>query len=393
MRRPEQELGGPVESERVIDDETRQELSQLWHKVFLLHDRSAGEVPETTDELLKVMDRELMTDADALVDEWGIDRHADLVTKLHEASGDRSQLQQEYLRAVAEEIYKLKERWQSGDTHWDSWPQQMRDDCRANCVGTTILTSSLLRQANIPYAIVTPVGHTAPVVTLDNGQRWLFDPHNGPTQVRAIQPTEREIGGHLVLEIQDPAIDYHLLPVHQPKNLVVSIVGNMNALQHEGTDAYKAGVPHKEEAKRYLEQHANQLGNFSFYGLDDALEPGRRSVREAPEMVAERERISILHNDAYDGAARQYLRTLGPAGAQEVIHEAKGKLEMLQQYLQGQGDSTSFSPELQWYAEAYRSGLDQLRQAHPAMVDEHLRSTLAWIEAMPERHDQASLDR
>lgn len=373
------------DQERSLDMETKRRLGQIWEtQVLGRSDEPLDTSEQSPEELQQWMYDSLMTEVDAMVDEWGIDRHADILEQLRSSEGsERVAIERTYLQAVAEEISKLKGRLSPGDGHWDSWPANMRANRRMNCVGSTLLVQSLLRQAGIKHYAANPTHHSTTVAELTDGEMWYFDPLNGPTQVRKIEPTMREMNGSRVLEINDPVINYHYVPIRHPRAIVANIVGNLGALQHEGTIAYQPGVEYAEQARNYVDAHLPQLKDFPLDGLDETLDPERRRLRQHPDMQREEKRIQVLHDDRYEGEAQKFLRTLSPERALELLHEVRDSKDRFAAAIRGDQQALAqASPELQQYVTHVRHGQELMTAEHPEYADEHLTSILAWLAAL-----------
>lgn len=372
---------------RELDPDTKKQIGVLWEKLVLGHAEAPPDVSELTpDKLKQWMYDSLMTEVDQLIEEWEVNRHPEQLTEIQAANGPaRTDAERKYLLTVAEEIYALRNRMTPGESSWNSWPSSMRADKRMNCVGSTLVVQSLLRQSGIKHYTANPTHHTDTVVQLANGEMWYFDPLNGSTQVRRIEPVEHVMAGSRVLEINDPTIDYRYIPIREPRATVASIIGNLNALKHEAVIGHEQDVPlpHSVAAKQYYEAHREAFGDLQLEGLDDTLEPGRRRLRQVPAMQQEEQKIEVMHDDRYDGAARQYLRDLGRDGALVLLGQAKATKSEFTAYLRGEKPALAqASPELQQYAALVRQGFELLKTEHPEFYESQLTSILAWLDAL-----------
>lgn len=374
-----------VEQSEELPPELKSRLAGIWTELILGTDEAPPDVTaQSNAEFRQWLFESVMAEAKKLLVEWGVDAHADHVEKIRSEREPRARtdLQREYLGLIAEEIHALRDRLAPGEPKWDSWPSDMRANRRMNCVGSTLLVTTLLQRAGIEHFVGKPVGHSLPIARLDNGEWWYLDALNGRSQVRKVEPKELRLVGVRTLEIHDPVIDYRIVPIRNPEILARAMVGNLNSLQHEGSEEFTPGDPAAEQARAFLEQHRDTIGDFSFEGLDDRLDPSGQAVRESPEMGEEKARLDVLYDKLYDGASREYVAGLPPEQRNAVLQEAKTRAADVHAFLHGDnGALQGAAAELVTYCQRLRDGLQLMQQKHPSLFDEYIERLVARLRA------------
>jgi len=150
----------------------------------------------------------------------------------------------------------------------------MRETKKFNCAGATLLGMNLLDKGGIKSYCGNPHGHVVNIVKLSNGEWWYVDFRNGKKNFLKLEAEEIEIVGTQILKINQPEINYKLIPVYNNTEAAGFVLGNLSSLKHE---VEHSGKPDKnsneKQAKELIKKHEQIFQKTDFYLLHEILYP------------------------------------------------------------------------------------------------------------------------
>ncbi|MDO8261123.1 MAG: hypothetical protein Q7T50_06580, partial [Candidatus Magasanikbacteria bacterium] len=323
------------------------------------------------DEIKKWLFESMMKDVAQFVEELGIKIDTELISKIQNAKdeNERSALELEYTKKVHRQVCDITSGFDQSPnkgTKWDSWPKRMRETKEFNCVGATLVGMNLLKSAGIESYYGNPHGHVLNIVRLPNNEWWYVDFRNGKNSMIKIDPEETTIDDARVLKIEQPGIDYKLIPIYDNSESAGSILGNLGSLKRnaEKPDAPDDGID-KKEAKEYFSKHQGDFQKVDFESLHKSLYPKFDEVGATKEMQEEGARIRKKRD--LSEPILSYSRTLNKEQLNAMSKEMKDKKTVIGEMLY-QGDASvlnEFSPELGKVLELYLEGLERLKGREP----------------------------
>jgi len=387
LEKPAENLETTSETELTIEE--RKKLAGVWRELVLGNNKDTPEQAMESDEALKEwMFQSLMAQADQLVDEWGLMPDAKLVEQMQSETDvtKKAELEAQLLKQIqqnfADYIANFDHSGQKG-TKWDSWPAIMKQSKEFNCVGTTLLSSSILRRLGITYFDANPIHHSVNVAQLADGQYWYVDFLNGKSQVKPVEITEDEIGGAKVWRLKDDVIDYQIIKVSQPEQIIAAVIGNFNSLQHEAQEPTKQSDPDQVQAKQYYQEHEDTFTTVNFYDVSNHLFPLAEDYYSSAEYQQEEKRIKELHNDTTAEQVGEYLKPFNPDQQQIIITELAKHLVGIADYLYNDAEEIlhQISPESSTVVRLYYDNLIKIKAGNFELFDERVKRFLAGIMA------------
>jgi len=289
---PERETAG-----RELTMVEREALADAWFAMVM----ESGERPLDIHEWdnAKIRDwlnETLRHDVQKLVDDWHLGPSTELVEKIQSTpdAEHRTQLEIEFFTNMKAKLYPLGH-GNDRSGAWDSYPKLMRQSDTMNCVAKSLLTKELLDRAGIKNSIADPANHAMNIVNLSNGEFWYIDSTSGI--VKRIQPETRDMAGVTVLQINDPEIEYQLLPLLNDNEYAKSIVGNFRAMHDEATvpEGYKSeagwGASERTEAQELFKIFRTEFAATDWDSIWDNLYTKHSAFEKNPEWKVEKHRV------------------------------------------------------------------------------------------------------
>jgi len=122
------------ESKKEFPPNKKRKLSEVWASVVLGVDVMNEQNIEglTFVELRNLLNKQLLQETDALLEEWNIQTNESVIEKMQqeEDKTKKAELELDYIKQIHEQIDKLVQGFnhsESKSTKWDSWPDRMRD--------------------------------------------------------------------------------------------------------------------------------------------------------------------------------------------------------------------------------------------------------------------------
>ena len=384
MCKNETELS-PVEKRKLLD---------FWHKVIL------GDSPDSVDdvgdlsrdEMRDLLHKKLMERVGDLLEQFGIETDESLIEQIfsEEDLNKKAELEVVYIRRihkVLDDLVKKFDHSKPKSTKWNSWPGRIADTKEFNCVGAVLLGTKLLEKAGVQQFTGNPPGHVVNIARLSNGDWWFVDFLNGENNVQKIEPVQREISGHQVLEIDHPMIDYRLVPITPKEEVGKYVVGNLASLQinaYEARDTEQIDDIEISEAVAYAVEHGllemNDLSEYRAY-----LFPSEVDFSDASEMQAESERIERLH--AIVDVIAVSIKGFSVENIRKIFEEINRNEQVIRKFFY-EDDLSIFndsSPELAKLLNVYRDELADFKENHreeyEEVVEKMLRKVAVFVEA------------
>ncbi|MFH1315005.1 MAG: hypothetical protein ABIH67_01265 [Candidatus Uhrbacteria bacterium] len=372
-------------SKQELSPEERRALGSVWSEIVLGSDGAFIEDASvlSDEELREQLNSSLISETKSLLGEWGLTPDIDLIKQISEIEDDdeKAKLELRYLKQVHEAIdqrVRNFDRSKPKSTKWDSWPDRMRETGEFNCVGAITIGSSLLEQAGLESYIGNPPSHVLNIVRLSNGDWWYVDFMNGKNAMQKIDPMEREVNGHRVLQIEHPSIDYRLIPISPQKELPSYVLGNLASLQKDASEAQLGETDlEKKEAFEYANRHRDRLTVVDLSELDSKLFNKGNHVNDSEEMRAEANRVDVLWER--DDKIKELSKDLDVEQLSRIAIEISGNLSEVRQYLFGEVDEIlpAIGQELKIFLESYRTKFSDLaenqREEYQHMTDRLLK--------------------
>jgi hypothetical protein len=322
--------------EKELTLEEKKSLSQMWVDLVVDCEKVPADMENFSNAEIKAwMFQSMMHDARRLLLEWRLEPDEMKIKNIVMADNleIKAQLEKEYVLQMHDKITQKAATFQEseGSSRWSSWPKAMREQNLFNCVGAAVLGAEILESAGIETYYANPVGHVVNLVKLASGEWWYVDFRNGETQCKKIDPQEISITDVPVLKIDDPMIDYQLLPYGDNSEIIAFVLGNFLNMDNESDDdSIDEDNRDKIYAKEYIAKNKNKLMPTEQLGnVFEKMFTHIKHLRESEAMQSERIRIRNIHGVAGE-SAKDFLKSLTNQEEAEVLAELQEKFEMLQ---------------------------------------------------------------
>lgn len=361
-----------------LSPEQKKILGEVWTEMVI----DNGSVPEnigemTQTEVKKYLFESLMKDIEKFSEELGLRIDAELVEKIQNAESleEKSALELEYIKQAhvqVDEIVQKFDRSADKSTYWDSWLKRMRETKEFNCVGATLLGIYLLEKGGIKSQYGRPHGHVINIAKLSNGKWWYVDFRNGKQNIiRLEEPEETTISDVPALKINQPTIDYRIIPLHDNSEATGSVLGNLSSLKHEAEDESTPDEDiEKKEAKEYLERYGQNFQKADFSLLHQSLYPKFIGFDKTDEMMKEIARIDSMRD--FEKPVQNYTKTLTKEQEKALVVEIKTKKEDIENLFYKEDESVlqDVSPELKKVLELFLESLRSVKEKQPEVYQE-----------------------
>lgn len=332
-----------VEKELTLEE--KKNLCQMWVDLVVDCEKMPEDIDDfSSEEVKEWLFQSLMHDTKRLLVEWDLepDEMEIKKTALESDIDKKAELEKEYIlsmhKKVSERLAFLKD--SKGSYRWASWPKLMRKERGSKCAGASMLGVEILESAGIESYCGNPAGHVVNLAKLSNGDWWYVDFLNSSTQCKKINPEENYIENIPVLKIDDPAIDYRLVPYSDNREMSYLILNNLIAMDYEAHDnSIEDENEDKKYAQKYLSENTGTLMPAAeikkmfknMFEQNDKLNNSR-------EMTAERIRIRELHGTQGDNP-REFLHSLTDEEEGELKNEISEKIDLIEKTLREGGES------------------------------------------------------
>lgn len=372
--------------QRDLSPEQKKILGEAWTEMIVENVAVPENISEMSSaEMKKWLFDSIMADTGRLIEELDLQADADLATKITNTENleEKSALELAYIKqahAQVDEIVKNFDESGNRSSKWDSWPKRMRETKEFNCVGATLLGLKLLEQSGVESYYGNPRGHVLNIVRLANGDWWYVDFRNGARNIIKLEPEETTIAGVPVLKINQPEIDYRLIPLFTSEHVAGSVFGNLSSLQHEASDDSIADENiEKKEAKEYLAKHGPRFAQIDFSEIGEILYPEFTTVRRSNEMRQEKDRIEVIRD--FEKPVLDYTRSLAKKQRELLAKEIKNNKAGIE-HLFRNGDEailSAVSPELHKVLELFLASLAGVKENQPEVYQEAVDNIIGRI--------------
>jgi hypothetical protein len=317
-----------------LTSEQKKILGEVWTEMVIDDGKAPEAIGEmTTVEIKQYLFESIMNDIEKFSQELGLEIDSELIEKIQNTeSPEKATLELEYIKQVHAQVDKIVKKFDNSankSTKWDSWPKRMRETKEFNCVGATLLGMYLLKKSGIESFLGNPHGHVLNIAKLSNGDWWYVDFRNGSRNIIKLEPEKEIIADVPTLKINQPNIDYRLIPLYDNSEVAGSILGNLSSLKREAEDESVSNEDiEKQEASKYLEKYGQNFEKADFSLLNQALYSKRFELKETAEMQEEIGRINRLRN--FEKPVQDYTRTLTPGQQDILIAELKTRREEIE---------------------------------------------------------------
>lgn len=257
----------------------------------------------------------------------------------------------------------------------------MKERKRFNCVGAIQLGSALLKEAGIETSIGNPASHVVNIARLANGDWWYVDLMNGGSQIRPITPTEIKLGSASVLRLNEPEIDYRLVPLYSTDEMPVFVLGNLASLQRDAQE--EETDDEILAAREYANRFRDTFQRVDLSELTDRLYPHAHDVQGTDEMREETERINRLYSD--DLSIKELLAPLSQAELLALVANLKDQIDPVRAYLLEVGKPPAdLEDPARAFLIAYRESLQRVAQGNEEEYRRLVEGRLAKILSPPD---------
>lgn len=333
----------PENKEKELEElslKEKQYLVDIWNDKIASNNFNIKNIEQVNNEEVKqLLFNSLMTDIKEISNEW-------------ELMPNKNLPDEKYLEEIQTEMNKVQT---DRDTHWDSFPKSIKEHKGFNCVGATLLGMNALKEKGIDSYYGNPWGHVVNIIKLENGEVIYLDLKNNRKEI--INPKEIEINGVKVLKIDNPSIDYRLIPIYDNFFSVGSVIGNLSGLETENKN---------EEAQNELQNIKNKLF------------PEFQDIDSSEEMKYEKERIESM--EEAEKEVQNYLKNLTEEKRIELLQEVINKKEQIKNYFVGELLGDGCSDNLNSLCELMSKGLNKIKNED--VKNDIISSFLKKIEAL-----------
>lgn len=370
-----------------LNAEQKRHLGDIWIRVVLGTDEQPPEniADFSHDQLIGWMAASLDRESAKLFSEWALRGDPAVIDQIRSETNPekRAELELRYIRDVHERFQKHLEPFQkiARSTKWDSWPQRISKTGDFNCVGATLLGEQALKEAGLKPMIGYPTGHVVNLTKLSNGELWYVDFMNSEHNIRRIQPTERQIAGQTVFEIDDDFLDYRLIIVKEPEQIVSAVLGNLSGMQHDAIDPNVPDGLEKQAAISQVQEFEHEISSVDIGGIDHSLFGKQHQIYQTPEWQREEKRIAGLWSD--DDFRKTFAQTLTGPEQHALLRGLKEFSEAIRVYLL---DESSALPAVDEptgrFISGYRDALRELREKDSETYREMVEKMLKRVQSI-----------
>lgn len=360
-----------------LSPEQKKTLGEVWTEMVIDNGNTPENIGEMAeDEIKQYLFDSIMKDIEKFSKELGLQIDAELVKKIQntESVEEKSAFELEYIRkahAQVDEIVQKFDRSADKSTKWDSWPKRMRETKEFNCVGATLLGIYLLEKGGIKSQYGNPHGHVINIAKLSNGEWWYVDFRNGKQNIIKLEPEEIVIADVPTLKINQPNIDYRLIPLYANSEVAGSVLGNLSSLKHEAEDEC---IPNEDierkEAKEYLEKYGQNFQKADFSLLHQSLYSKFIEFDKTDEMQKEITRIDSMRD--FEKPVQNFTKTLTKEQEKALVEEIKTKKESIESFFCKDDESVlqDVSQELKKVLELFLESLKSVKEKQPEVYQE-----------------------
>ena len=360
-----------------LSPEQRKDLSNAWIEMVVDNTTMPENIKDMEQsEIKKWLFSSLMEDTEKLSKEFGLEADVGLVKEIRNADSteEKSVLELEYIKKVHEQVDRIVQHFdRSGNRSikWNSWPKIIRETKEFNCVGATLLGINMLNKGGIKAYYGNPHGHALNITKLSNNEWWYVDFYSGKRNIIKIEPKEEIIADVSVLKIQDPKINYRLIPIYNNTEVVSSIFGNLATLKREAEDdKIFDGDIEKKEAKVYLQNNNRNFNRVDFSLLNQSLYPSSIKIDDTTEMKKEIARIDNMKS--FEKSIQDYTKVLTNEQRISLVEEMKIKKDIVEKILHQENLHIiqKCSPELKIVLRLMLDKLKKVKNTKPEVYKE-----------------------
>lgn len=189
----------------------------------------------------------------------------------------------EYVRKIFSQACRVPSSGSPDGIGFSFFPSRILETKTANCAGNTLIVGSLLKSAGVNVLYGRPVGHSMSFVN-DHGDMYWVDGAN--KKFKKVDYTEQQVDGVRVFKIDDPKIRYKIVPVFETEDIVLNILGNLEAVKRN------ARGEKRPETVDIMKKYGKELDQVDFGEWRGYLYPEYAEYWDKnQEFLAEKRRI------------------------------------------------------------------------------------------------------
>lgn len=375
--------------QKELSYELKKILGEAWIEMVIDNGEVPANIGEMTEsEIKQYLFDSIMKDIEKFSEELGLHFDTELVEKIKKAEvvEEKAALELAYIKqahAQVDEIVQKFDRSSNNSTKWDSWPKRMREMKEFNCVGATLLGMYLLEKGGIKSQYGNPYEHVLNIVKLSNNEWWYVDFRNGKQNIIKLDPEEILIDDVPTLKINQPSIDYKLIPLYANSEAVGSILGNLSHLKYTAEDESTPDEDiEKKVAKEYLERYYQNFQKADFSLLHELLYSKRIEFDDTDEMQKEIARIKSVRD--FEKPVQLFTKTLTKEQQKALVEEFKFKKCAIENLFYN--DDTSVlqeaSPVLKKILELFLESFQNIKEKQPDVYKESIDKIVGRIRSL-----------
>jgi hypothetical protein len=330
------------ESNLELTQEEKRNLGVAW--VGMITDGDIS-VPENIEDLSKEELKDwlfssVMEDVESFIEENNIQVGKSIITGLLEETDDsnRAEIELRYIEEIKKKMAEFSEKFRSRDedTKWNSCPSLMKETKSYNCVGGTLIGMNFLEKAGIRSFYGCPVGHAVNIIELSDGRLVYADFTN--QTVKEIEREEIEIEGVTTLKINELSIEYGFVSVHEPQEIVASVMNNIASMQNSKS------LKSIKTSRDFVDRNTGHYENVDFGRVSEKLFPDSEAVGNSKEMIEDRKRIDT--NRELRKPLEDYRRKLSVEDKKTLSAELRVSKEIIRAIILDESLSISISEDV-----------------------------------------------
>ncbi len=387
---PQFEQPKNIEAEQQgLSPEQKKSLGEVWTEMVVDSESAPENIGKMTQaEIKQYLFDSIMQDIEKFSEELGLQIDAELVEKIQntESLEEKSALELEYIKkahAQVDEIVQGFDKSADKSTKWDSWPKRMRETKEFNCAGATLLGIYLLEKGGINSHYGNPHGHVLNIAKLSNGEWWYVDFRNGKQNIIKLEPEEITIADMPTLKINQPNIDYRLIPLYNNSEAAGSVLGNLSSLKRGAQDESVSDENiEKKEAKEHLKKYGQNFQKVDFSLLHQSLYPKFIELDKTDEMQKEIARIDSMRD--FEKPVQDFAKTLTKEQVEALAEETKIKKEDVENLFYKDDESVlqDVSPELKKVLELILESLRGVKEKQPEVYQEMINKIVGKVRKL-----------
>ena len=372
-----------------------------WTTLVGVDKENAGFVSEKLDppELKEKMYSILEPTLDKILQSLEIQPDLNSAEKIRETkdAAEKTKYQKEFLDNTMKSFKKVSFK------KWSFFPSQIQETKGFNCSGSALLMGRLLNKSGIETYYCAPPGHSVNIAKLADGSLFYLDsriniqtPEDTEKNIVSIRKEtakEEEKEGIKILKINQPDIEYEIIPILSQKDSLAAMLDNFGSLKETEMEARteKNKKEKDEEAVETYNRFKPSLDKIDFNEMKEKLYPGLKKYQASEEFKNEEERINKTRNidESLKKNREENFDKLDPETQKKILQELQDNSGVAEKIIKGEklSEEPKLSQETLKTLTGIRNSIEPLKRYNP---DEAEKKSQEIIKSLKNFHSNRS---